>query len=396
MSTRAAKAAEDAAKALDEKTGASEKAAAAADAAKAKAHELDEKTGASEKAAAAAAAAKAKAQELDEQTGASEKAAAAAAAAKAKAHELDEKHHLSESAAAGAAAAKAKAAELDEQTGASEKAAAAAAAAKAKALEVDAQLGAAIGPTAEEGIPLVADVRSFAENPALSEALGKAVAEVAAAAPADKPFTVAISGGSLPKLLAAGILAVEGVDYSNWHVFFADERVVPLEDDDSNYKACDEVFFSKAGIARERVYTVDASLTAEEAAAAYTTQLQAVFGAEGTPAFDLVLLGMGPDGHTASLFPGHALLEVADRWVAHIEDSPKPPPKRITLTYPVLNAAKAVYFVCTGAGKAPNLAVALGASEGSVPAGEVKPASGNLVWFVDDAASAEYREKTGL
>ena len=85
-----------------------------------------------------------------------------------------------------------------------------------------------------------------------------------------------------------------------------------------------------------------------------------------------------------------------DRWVAHIEDSPKPPPKRITLTYPVLNAAKAVYFVCTGAGKAPNLAVALGASEGSVPAGEVKPASGNLVWFVDDAASAEYREKTGL
>ena len=141
------------------------------------------------------------------------------------------------------------------------------------------------------------------------------MADVAAAAPADKPFTVAISGGSLPKLLAAGILAVEGVDYSNWHVFFADERVVPLDDDDSNYKACDEMFFSKAGIAREQVYTVDAALTAEEAAAAYTTQLQSVFGADATPSFDLVLLGMGPDGHTASLFPGHALLEVADRWV---------------------------------------------------------------------------------
>lgn len=218
---------------------------------------------------------------------------------------------------------------------------------------------------------------------------------MAAATPDGKPFTVAISGGSLPKLLAAGLLDVEGVDYSTWHVFFADERVVPLDDDDSNYKACDEVFFSKAGIAREQIYTVDASLSAEDAAAAYTKQLEAVFGADAIPSFDLVLLGMGPDGHTASLFPGHALLEVRDRWVASIEDSPKPPPKRITLTYPVLESAQNVFFVCTGAAKAENLAIALGVSEGSVPAGEVKP-SGSLVWFVDDAASADYRAKKGL
>jgi 6-phosphogluconolactonase len=235
-----------------------------------------------------------------------------------------------------------------------------------------------------------------AEKAELSDALGKAVAEVAAAKEAGQPFTVAISGGSLPKLLAAGLLAVEGVNYDSWHVFFADERVVPLDDDDSNYKACDEVFFSKAGIAREQIYTVDASLSAEEAATAYTKQLETVFGAESIPSFDLVLLGMGPDGHTASLFPGHALLEVRDRWVASIEDSPKPPPKRITLTYPVLDMAQNVFFVCTGAGKSENLAIALGASEGSVPAGEVKPSSGNLVWFVDDEASADYRAKNGL
>ena len=259
-----------------------------------------------------------------------------------------------------------------------------------------------------------------AEKSALTESLGKAVAEVAAAKEAGAPFTVAISGGSLPKLLADGLLAVEGktrhalprphpnrhtnlrspcgagVDYSSWHVFFADERVVPLDHEDSNFKACDEVFFSKAGIAREQIYTVDATLSAEDAAAAYTKQLEAVFGTDSMPSFDLVLLGMGPDGHTASLFPGHALLEVRDRWVASIEDSPKLPPKRITLTYPVLNTAQNVYFVCTGAGKAENLAIALGASEGSVPAGEVKPSSGNLVWFVDDDASADYRAKKGL
>ena len=168
--------------------------------------------------------------------------------------------------------------------------------------------------------------------------------------------------------------------------------MVELDHEDSNFKACDETWFSGAGIAREQIYTVDATLTAEAAAAAYTEQLQAVFkSGDELPQFDLILLGMGPDGHTASLFPGHPLLEVTDRWVAHIEDSPKPPPKRITLTYPVLNAAKAVFFVCTGAGKKENLAVALGIAEGTVPAGGVKPASGNLVWFVDDDASELYR-----
>lgn len=240
-------------------------------------------------------------------------------------------------------------------------------------------------------------VRSFSESRALSEALGKAVAgltqgKAACGAPAADKFNVAISGGSLPKLLANGLLAVEGIDYSKWHVFFADERVVPLDDADSNYKACDEAFFSKVGIPRKQIYTVDASLPSEAAAAAYTTQLEAVFGTGSVPKFDLVLLGMGPDGHTASLFPGHPVLEIVDHWVAHIEDSPKFPPKRVTLTYPVLNHANNVYFVCTGAGKARSLAIALGASEGSVPAGEVKP-SANLVWFVDDAASMDYRER---
>lgn len=252
---------------------------------------------------------------------------------------------------------------------------------------------------AKSGTGSTPTVRSFAENAALSAALGKAVAEASvAAARRGKPFTVAISGGSLPKLLAAGLLHVPGIDYSSWRVFFADERVVPLEDDSSNYKACNEALFTRAGsgaskLSPNHIYTVDPSLSAKQAADAYSKELQAVFGvpSSSTPEFDLVLLGMGPDGHTASLFPGHALLDVSDCWVAHIEDSPKPPPKRITLTLPVINAARQVFFVCTGAAKAPKLAVALGVAEGSVPAGLVKPTNGEVVWFVDDAASADYR-----
>lgn len=241
-------------------------------------------------------------------------------------------------------------------------------------------------------------VRSFAESAALSQELGRAVAEASAAAAArGTPFTVAISGGSLPKLLAAGLLGIPDVDYSSWRVFFADERVVPLDHADSNYKACNEALFCRAGsgkskLSAEHIYTVDPSLSAEKAAAAYSKHLQAVFGVlpSSVPTFDLVLLGMGPDGHTASLFPDHPLLHVSDRWVAHIEDSPKLPPKRITLTLPVLNAARQVFFVCTGAGKSANLAVALGVSHGSVPAGMVQPIAGDLVWYVDDAASADY------
>ncbi|RHY38738.1 hypothetical protein DYB30_012805, partial [Aphanomyces astaci] len=98
----------------------------------------------------------------------------------------------------------------------------------------------------------------------------------------------------------------DGVDFSKWHVFFADERVVPLDHADSNYLACHDALF------------------------------------QHLPRFDVILLGMGPDGHTCSLFPGHVLLNESALWVASISDSPKPPPKRITLTYPVVNNAAAV------------------------------------------------------
>jgi len=244
------------------------------------------------------------------------------------------------------------------------------------------------------------NVRSFATKDELSTELGAAVAAAYAKADPSKPFTVAISGGSLPKLLAAGVVgaakdsAVAGIKWDNWHVFFADERVVALDNDDSNYKSCQEKLFGPVGIPAANVHTIgDPSQSAEAVAQAYEKDLASVFG-EGVPAFDLVLLGMGPDGHTASLFPGHPLLDVTDKFVAHIEDSPKLPPKRITLTYPVLNAAKTTFFVCTGGGKAPNLAKILATGDDltdALPAARIRPASRDLVWFVDDDASADWR-----
>ncbi|ETW02275.1 6-phosphogluconolactonase [Aphanomyces invadans] len=204
-------------------------------------------------------------------------------------------------------------------------------------------------------------------------------------------FTVALSGGSLPKILEKGLSSLkDGVDFSKWHVFFADERVVPLDHADSNYLACHDALFQHVAIPRSQIYMIafndDPAVVAQD----YTRQLSQLWGSE-LPRFDLILLGMGPDGHTCSLFPGHALLDEASLWVASISDSPKPPPKRITLTYPVVNNAASVAFVATGDSKAPLMRHMLGveAQSPSLPAARVLPTAGQVHWFIDEAAAAK-------
>lgn len=112
----------------------------------------------------------------------------------------------------------------------------------------------------------------------------------------------------------------------------------------------------------------------------------------GFPKFDLLLLGMGPDGHIASLFPGHSLLGENERWVTSINDSPKPPPKRITLTFPVINSSANVLLVATGAGKADVVHQVFGSrnsSPASLPVQMVKLGDGELAWFADKAAASK-------
>jgi len=239
----------------------------------------------------------------------------------------------------------------------------------------------------------MAHVRISTTTADLSEQLAEYVAKLSNSFIAQKgKFHVAISGGSLPGLLSSKLRNppyASQVDWANWVVWFVDERYVPLDHNDSNYKEARKLF-DHVGILPANIRTAKTNLPLKECAADYEQQLKKDFGDSELPSLDLILLGLGPDGHTASLFPNHALLHEKTAWIAHVEDSPKPPPQRITFTLPLINKGKHVAFVATGDSKKEVLARILEEDNvpwGSIPANVVKPWSGNLLWFVDKDAT---------
>jgi len=214
-------------------------------------------------------------------------------------------------------------------------------------------------------------------------------------------FTLALSGGNTPRSLynlLAQSPARENIDWLNTYLFFGDERCVPPDHTDSNYRMVRESLLDKVSIPFANVFRMEGeNPDPEKAAATYAAQLQEFFelesgdgpSPENFPSFDLVLLGMGPDGHTASLFPGTAALQERGRPVT-ANFVPKFDSYRITLTAPTINRAAQVWFMVTGADKAENLQRVL---EGefqpqSLPSQLIKPQGGKLVWFVDKAAAA--------
>ena len=215
-------------------------------------------------------------------------------------------------------------------------------------------------------------------------------------------FVVALAGGSTPRA-AYRLLADPEAPYRSriaWehvHVFFGDERFVPSDHPESNYRMANEALFTRVPLPTANVHRVRTELgTAAESARDYERQLRDTLGQEppALPVFDLLLLGLGADGHTASLFPDtSALLEqhfwVADNFVEKLQAH------RITFTFPVLNAGRAVAFVAAGSDKAAMVARALGCQDGPpIPAAQVRSA-GELVWIVDRAAAARL-PATGL
>ena len=215
-------------------------------------------------------------------------------------------------------------------------------------------------------------------------------------------FRVAVSGGSLPKTLAQALLAngdgtpTDTVQFSKWEVFFADERCVPLDHEDSNYKLLKDELLDKIPtekLGEPKVFPVEEKYLddVQEMADQYEKTLVSVFAARDSvklPLFDLILLGCGPDGHTCSLFPEHPLLRETDAWVLSISDSPKPPLKRITLSLPVVVHGTKIAFVATGAGKKDILKKILETDEGrALPCGLVDEGAGDKVsWFTDGPA----------
>ncbi|KAJ3339079.1 hypothetical protein HDU93_008665 [Gonapodya sp. JEL0774] len=208
-------------------------------------------------------------------------------------------------------------------------------------------------------------------------------------------FSIALSGGSLISLLSAGFKSpsAHGIEFGKWDVLFADERCVPHSDPESTYGMWRETLKS---VGVTRVHAIDETLIGDPAAAAaaYTSaHLAPLFSSRlpsaGFPSIDLIILGIGPDGHTASLFPNHELLREGKAWTAYIKDSPKPPPGRITLTVPVIKAAAAVAVVGAGGSKQVVIEKALtSAPSFSAPLSLVRPTHGDFVWFLDDAAAA--------
>ncbi|KAI4128789.1 MAG: hypothetical protein LQ338_002540 [Usnochroma carphineum] len=214
-------------------------------------------------------------------------------------------------------------------------------------------------------------------------------------------FKVAVSGGSLPATLAKALLepskggAEDEVDFAKWEIFFADERAVPLDHADSNYKLLKEELLDNIPkeTGQPKVHPIDVKYLddVQEMADQYQETLMQSFAAKDSvklPIFDLLLLGCGPDGHTCSLFPNHELLRESDAWVAAIEDSPKPPVKRITLSLPVVTHGTKIAFVATGAGKKDIMKQIFDTEEGrSLPCGLVNEGGGDRVsWFTDSSA----------
>ena len=204
-------------------------------------------------------------------------------------------------------------------------------------------------------------------------------------------FTVALSGGSTPKNLYSLLATQSDVPWDKIRFFFSDERHVPPDSPDSNFRMASESLFSKAPIPKENIYRVPAEIPdADTAAQSYEQTLRQFFQLEDDvlPRFDLILLGMGPDAHTASLFPGTAALHederlVAANWVEKFKTW------RITFTYPVLNHAAAVLFMATGAEKQEALLQVLQGKPDpeTYPAQGIQPTNGTLLWLVDQAAA---------
>lgn len=230
----------------------------------------------------------------------------------------------------------------------------------------------------------------------LAQEAAKHFIEIAKASLAShQRFTVALSGGSTPqklyKLLASDYK--HALDWSKVFVFFGDERFVPPYESESNYAMADEVLLSRIDLPEDNIFpfaTID--ISPEDAGHLYEKELKKFFGDQIV--FDLIFLGLGEDGHTASLFPGHPeVVNPSASLVKVVEKAPKAPATRLSFTYKLINQAQNVIFLVAGQGKAKALKNIF-EGPGTVPAALVKPEKGKLVWLLDEEAAKDLKLET--
>lgn len=228
----------------------------------------------------------------------------------------------------------------------------------------------------------------FLDPPALARHAAEWLTGAASAA--NGRFRVSLSGGSTPKRLYGLLASPEFRNRFPWqHVewYWGDERVVPHDHPESNYRMVREAMFDKVAVAPEKIHPIPTDGSPEDAARRYEQTLQRAYGAavldQARPLFDVTLLGLGADGHTASLLPDEPVLQERKRWVAAVSHGR--PETRITITYPAIESSHRVCFLVSGREKAAMLrAIRDGGSR--VPAARVR-AAGELLWFVDQAAA---------
>ena len=210
---------------------------------------------------------------------------------------------------------------------------------------------------------------------------------------ATAPYRVVLSGGSTPRATYQ-LLAGMDVDWGCAELFFSDERFVPPDHKDSNYRMVRETLLSGGKVHPLKLLAIPTDGTPQSAADRYDEAMRQQYGAgelePGVPLFHLTLLGLGDDGHTASLLPGQPVLKERSRWAAPVPQGRGEP--RISLTYPALESSALVLFLVSGAAKRDALAQARG---GLLPAGALKP-QGEVLWLVDRAAAGEEDQGYGF
>jgi 6-phosphogluconolactonase len=205
-------------------------------------------------------------------------------------------------------------------------------------------------------------------------------------------FTVAISGGSTPrgmhKLLAEEPFRSD-IPWNRAHIFWVDERCVPVDDPASNFGLAKKDFLERIPIPLEQIHHMPGEFAPEEGVKKYQEVMERIFQIqkEDFPTFDLIFLGMGNDGHTASLFPGEWPDRAKGRWVMAVKGG-NPNVYRLTLTFDVLNRAKRIYFLVSGKEKAPIVRTVLENKEARLPAQKIRPLQGELTWLLDKGAAS--------